>query len=254
MIIASFQNIMQILIVLILAAAAIIIVKRDISSLVKTYAAQSLLLSVMASLLFVETGRIALLFLAIIILVSKTIIIPTFMTRILKRLKIKRDLEFHFFSPMKSLFASVIILLLVYVSFSKLLAELNLFNSSLFFLGATVGISIVFMGMMVIFARKQTITNVVGYLTMENGVVLFSLFLTELPLLVEVFIAVDLIMITLLATILAFGIDSTIEEFHNRLNPFQTNRKQSSGEEAQDDEFFTVQSFLDNKNREDDDW
>jgi hydrogenase-4 membrane subunit HyfE len=84
MIIASFQNIMQILIVLILAAAAIIIVKRDISSLVKTYAAQSLLLSVMASLLFVETGSIALLFLAIIILVSKTIIIPTFMTRILK--------------------------------------------------------------------------------------------------------------------------------------------------------------------------
>ncbi len=253
MIIASFQNIMQILIVLILAAAAIIIVKRDISSLVKTYAAQSMLLSVMAALLFVETGSISLLYLAVIILVSKTIIIPNFMTRILKRLNIKRDVEFHFLSPMLSLFVSVIIIILVYVSFSPLLAELNLFNSNLFFLGATVGISIVFMGMMVIFTRKQTITNVVGYLTMENGVVLFSLFLTELPLLVEVLIAVDLIMITLLATILAFGIDSTIEEFHNRLNPFQTNRKQNSCEEEPDDDFLPVQSFLENKNREDDD-
>jgi hydrogenase-4 component E len=253
MIIASFQNMMQILIVLILATAAIIIVKRDISSLVKTYAVQSLLLSLMAALLFVETGSISLLFLSIIIIVSKTLIIPTFMTRILKRLNIKRDAEFHFLSPMKSLFASVIIIILVYFSFSRLLAELNLFNSSLFFLGATIGISIVFMGMMVIFTRKQTITNVVGYLTMENGVVLFSLFLTELPLLVEVLIAVDLIMISLLATILAFGINSTIEEFHNRLNPFQTNRKQSSDEEAQDEDFLPVQSFLENKNTGDDD-
>jgi hydrogenase-4 component E len=76
------------------------------------------------------------------------------------------------------------------------------------------------MGMIVIFTRKQTLTNIIGYLTMENGVVLFSLFLTELPLLIEVLIIVDLIMLTLIVTILAFGIDSTIEEFHARLNPF----------------------------------
>jgi hydrogenase-4 component E len=228
MIIAPFENAAQILVVLILATAAIIIVKRDISSLVKTYAAQSLLLAVMAAMLYVETGIITLLVLSIIIVISKTIIIPTFMSHILKKLNIRRDVEFHFLSPITSLFASIIIILFVYVSFTRLLPELNLFNSSLFFLGATVGISIVFMGMIVIFTRKQTITNIVGYLTMENGVVLFSLFLTELPLLVEILIAVDLIMITLLATILAFGIDSTIEDFHSRLNPFQNPRKQIS--------------------------
>jgi hydrogenase-4 component E len=111
-------------------------------------------------------------------------------------------------------------MLFVYLSFSNLLSGLNRFNSSLFFLGATVGMSIVFMGMIVIFTRKQTLTNIIGYLTMENGVVLFSLFLTELPLLIEVLIIVDLIMLTLIVTILAFGIDSTIEEFHARLNPF----------------------------------
>ena len=55
---------------------------------------------------------------------------------------------------------------------------------------------------------------------MENGVVLFSLFLTELPLLIEILIIIDLIMLTLIATVMAFGIDSTIEEFHARLNPF----------------------------------
>ncbi len=230
MIIAPAQNIAQILVVLILATAAIIIMKRDIRSLIKTYAFQSLLLAIMGLLLFVATGTITLLFLAIIILISKVWIIPHFMGIVAKRLNIKRDVKFHFLSPVTSLIASIVIILFVYLSFSSLLSELNRFNSSLFLLGATVGISIVFMGMIVIFTRKQTITNIVGYLTMENGVVLFSLFLTELPLLIEVLIIVDLIMLTLIATILAFGIDSTIEEFHERLNPFNDSKKKAPQE------------------------
>ena len=227
MIIASVGNFAQILVVLVLATAAIIIMKRDVRSLIKTYAFQSLLLAAMALLFFVETGILTLLVLAVIILVSKVLIIPHFMGLVQKRLNIQRDVKFHFLSPVTSLLASIVIILFVYLSFSSLLSELNRFNSSLFFLGATVGMSIVFMGMIVIFTRKQTITNIVGYLTMENGVVLFSLFLTELPLLIEVLIIVDLIMLTLIATILAFGIDSTIEEFHARLDPFHSSQKKT---------------------------
>ena len=234
MIIAPAENLTQILIVLILATAAIIIMKRDIRSLIRTYAFQSLLLAVMALLLFAATGSLTLLYLAIIILVSKVLIIPHFMRLVQKRLNIQRDVKFHFLSPVTSLLVSIVIILFVYLSFSNLLTELNRFNSSLFFLGATVGMSIVFMGMIVIFTRKQTITNIVGYLTMENGVVLFSLFLTELPLLIEVLIIVDLIMLTLIATILAFGIDSTIEEFHARLNPFSRPAKETAQKQVED--------------------
>jgi len=234
MIIAPAENLAQILIVLILATAAIIIMKRDIRSLIRTYAFQSLLLAVMALLLFAATGSLTLLYLAIIILVSKVLVIPHFMRLVQKRLNIQRDVKFHFLSPVTSLLVSIVIILFVYFSFSNLLSELNRFNSSLFFLGATVGMSIVFMGMIVIFTRKQTITNIVGYLTMENGVVLFSLFLTELPLLIEVLIIVDLIMLTLIATILAFGIDSTIEEFHARLNPFSHPAKEAAQKQVED--------------------
>ena len=236
MIIAPVESVAQILIVLILATAAVIIMKRDIRSLIKTYAFQSLLLAVMALLFFVATWSITLLVLAVIILVSKVLVIPHFMGLVQKRLNIKRDVQFHFLSPVTALFASIVIILFVYLSFSSLLSELNRFNSSLFFLGATVGMSIVFMGMIVIFTRKQTITNIVGYLTMENGVVLFSLFLTELPLLIEVLIIVDLIMLTLIATILAFGIDSTIEEFHARLNPFFHPAKDAPQKQSEVDE------------------
>jgi hydrogenase-4 component E len=222
MIIPQFEDISTILMVLVLITAAIILVKRDILSLIRTYAYQSLFLAIMAMLLFFETGSMTLLAIATVIVVSKVLIIPHFMGHIQLKLKIKRDVEFHFLTPQKALFTSIFIIIFVYVAFSRLLSELSIYSSSLFFFGATVGVSIAFMGMLVIFTRKQTITNIVGYLTMENGVVLFSFFLTELPLMVELLIVVDLIVLTILATILAFGIDSTIEEFHARLNPFHT--------------------------------
>jgi hydrogenase-4 component E len=76
------------------------------------------------------------------------------------------------------------------------------------------------MGMMVIFTRKRMITKILGYLTMENGVLLFSLFIAELPFIIELLIVIDLVMLIVLATVLAFGIDSSIDEFHTKLNSF----------------------------------
>lgn len=232
--ISLIENLSQILIVLILATAAVIIVKRDILSLVKTYALQSFFLAVIALLFYIETGSYLPLYLAVLTLVSKFIIIPTFMKHILKKLNVKRDTQFHFLSPNQSLIVSIVMMLFVYVAFTPLLADLEL--GSLFYLGATVGVSLLFIGMLVIFTRKQTITNIVGYLTMENGVLLFSLFLTELPLMVEILIVIDLVILTLLAAILAFGIDSSIEEFHARLNPFQKGLKTFSQDTHNDND------------------
>jgi hydrogenase-4 component E len=229
--IIPMENISQILMVLALATAAIIIMKRDIRSLIKTYALQSLFIAVLAIVFYIETGIITLLLLAVLFIVSKVVIIPYFMNKVQQKLEIKRDVKFHFLSPIAALIVSVFIILFVYLAFTPLIAELNRFDSTLFTLGATAGVSLVFMGMIVIFTRKQTLTNIVGYLTMENGVVLFSLFLTELPLLIEILIIIDLIMLTLIATVMAFGIDSTIEEFHERLNPFNQPKKAKKPEE-----------------------
>jgi hydrogenase-4 component E len=86
--------------------------------------------------------------------------------------------------------------------------------------GAVIGVSLALMGMMVIFTRKQMITKILGYLTMENGVLLFSLFVAELPFIIELLIILDLVMLIVLATVLAFGIDTSIDEFHDKLNSF----------------------------------
>jgi hydrogenase-4 component E len=130
----------------------------------------------------------------------------------------KRDLEFRYLTPIGSILVGTALIFLVYWSFSRFLPVLS--SDGLFLFGAVIGVSLTLMGMMVIFTRKRVITKILGYLTMENGVLLFSLFIAELPFIIELLIIIDLVMLIVLATVLAFGIDSSIDEFHNKLNSY----------------------------------
>jgi hydrogenase-4 component E len=212
------NDIIQALFVLILGTAALIITQRALVSLFNIYAVQSLILAVMAIFLFIEYGTLNLLFIALLTIAVKTIFIPLFLHKALERIPVKRDLQFSFLSPASSILLSTVLIFVVYFFFTGIAG--NLFDDRLFLLGGVIGISLALMGMMVIFSRKRVITKIIGYLTMENGVLLFSLFMAEMPFIIEVLIVVDLLMIIVLSAVLAFGIDSSLEEFHKKLNRF----------------------------------
>ncbi len=211
-------NIIQGLFVLILGTAALIIIRRSLVPMFSIYAVQSLILAVMAIILFAQYGTLNLLFIALLTLTVKAVFIPFLLHKILNRIPVKRDLQFRFLNPSGSMIVSTIIIFIVYFTFANFTG--TLFDDRLFLLGGVIGVSLVLIGMMIIFSRKQVLTKIIGYLTMENGVLLFSLFMPEIPFIIEVLIVIDLLMIILLAAVLAFGIDSSLEEFHKKLNRF----------------------------------
>ncbi|MDD5190699.1 MAG: hydrogenase subunit [Dehalococcoidales bacterium] len=215
-----FDDLTKILFVLVLATAALIITVRTVSSLFNIYAVQSWLIAGMALVLYLKTGSGVLLALAILTVASKAFLIPYVLKRIQRTMQLKRDVEFRYLTPISSVLVGTALIFLVYRSFSRFLVEMS--GEDLFFFGAVIGVSLTLMGMMVIITRKRMITKIIGYLTMENGVLLFSLFIAELPFIIELLIIIDLVMLILLATILAFGIDSTIDDFHTKLNSFTT--------------------------------
>jgi len=211
-------DIIKILLVLVLSTAAFIITQRSLSSLFGLYTLQSFLMAVIAVVLFSRDGALSLLFIAILTMASKVIFIPVFLRRLLLRMPIKRDLEYRYLTAVGSIILSTALLILVYWVFSALAIGLRF--DTLTLMGAVIGVTLTLSGMMVIASRKQVITKVIGYLTMENGVLIFSLFVAEMPFIIEVLIIVDLLMIIVLSALLAFGIDSSIEAFHKRLAQF----------------------------------
>ena len=212
------DDITKILFVLVLATAALIITVRTLTSLLNIYSIQSWFIAAVAFVLYLKNGSVVLLLLAILTVASKAFMVPYVMRRIQKSMHLKRDLEFRYLTPIGSILVGTAMIFLVYWSFSKFLPELS--SDELFIFGAVIGVSLALMGMMVIFTRKRMITKILGYLTMENGVLLFSLFIAELPFIIELLIVIDLVMLIVLATVLAFGIDSSIDEFHTKLNSF----------------------------------
>jgi len=216
---AIFDGIIKVLFVSVIVTSAYIITTRNLISLVRVYALQSLtLVAIALSLAWYENAGI-LLAIALITLVFKVIVIPYFIATVQEKIRITRDIEFHFLSPASSLLISLALMIVVYITLSRIMPPMPA-GGSLFFFGAVIGISLVMMGMMVTFSRKKAITKVLGYLSMENGVLLFGLFATELPFIIEFLIVIDLVILILLTTILTVGIDSTLEEYHNRLHRF----------------------------------
>jgi len=209
----------KILFVIVIITAAYIISTRNLLSLVSVYAIQSLTLVLLALVLALYTpnGASILIAIAAITFASKVLIIPYFIATIQEKVRIRRDIEFHFLSPTTSLIISMALMLVIYLALSKILPVTQ---GRLIFFGAVLGISLMLMGMMVTFSRKRAITKVLGYLTMENGVLLFGMFVTELPFIIEFLIIIDLIIVVLLTTILTVGIDSTLEDYHKRLHRF----------------------------------
>jgi hydrogenase-4 component E len=210
------EDMVRILFVLVLITAAFTLSTRNIASLLTVYAVQSLLLVLIAVSLYLIEGSQTLLAIAALTLVSKVLLIPIFINLIGEKIKISRDLKFNYLEPTASLLVSMGLILLAYVFLSGFFNEFIL--GKLFFIGAVIGLSLTLMGMLVIFSRKKVITKVIGYLTMENGVLLFGIFVADLPFIIEILIVIDLMILVLLITILAIGLDSTREEYHQRLH------------------------------------
>lgn len=213
------EGIIKILFVFVLISAGLIISTRNLSSVLTAYTAQSFLLAAVSVLLYMIDGKGQLLMLAGLTLASKVLLIPYFISRIEQKIKIGRDLHFAYLEPTPSLLLSIGLIILSYAFLSKVFEGLPL--SKLFFFGAVIGLSLTLMGMLVVFSRKRVVTKALGYLSMENGVLMLGLFVTELPFIIEVLIVIDLIILVILTTILAVGMDSSIEEYRQKFRKLQ---------------------------------
>jgi hydrogenase-4 component E len=214
------SGIIKILLVCVIITAAYIISTRNLLSLVSMYSLQSVTLVCLALALYAREPAFVLLAIALLTFLSKALIIPYFIATIQEKIRIKRDIDFHFLSPTSSLILSMALMLVVYMALTRVLSGTPARENHLFVFGAVIGLSLMLMGMMVMLSRKRAITKVLGFLTMENGVLLFGMFVTELPFIIEFLIIIDLIILVLLTTILTVGIDSTLEDYNKRLHRF----------------------------------
>lgn len=158
-----------------------------LGSIVQLFAFQSLILAFVPFMLGVGMG-IHMIVIAAGTLVVKVIFIPFMLLWAVRHVSIRRDSPAIFGISASLLLGGCLVGLSFFLS-SRLVLSGKPFSDLLI----PSAFSTLFIGYLVIISRTKAITQVVGYLVMENGIFLFALLLLETtPLLVELGIFLDI--------------------------------------------------------------
>jgi len=127
-------------------------------------------------------------------LVFKALLVPYFLKRTIRQNNIKREVE-----PYISGFNSLIIVsVLIVLSFILTFSLQQNFHKVIYF---TVAFSAILTGLFLMVSRKKIITHIIGYIILENGIVLLSFSVgNEMPMIVNAGILLDI-----LVSVLLFG-------------------------------------------------
>lgn len=180
-------NLLNTLLVIVLMLNLFALGTSRIVSVIRTVAVQGALLGLLPLLLH-EHASLTTALTVIPTIALKGVVIPSMMNRALRDVKIKREVE-----PLIGLQPSVILGALGTV-FALLFADqLPLVEAHAGALLVPTAIATVLAGFILLTTRFKALTQVMGYLVLENGIFIFGMLLVEaMPLVVEMGVLLDL--------------------------------------------------------------
>lgn len=175
---------------------------RRIKLLTGGFVFQSAAIGLIALKLGYDTGEVHYYVLALLTLITKVIIIPLIINKSVKKLKINREMEL-----MMNAFNSYIL------TGSGIMIAFGLLNKSHNNFIKT-GIALFIIGVLLMVARKKAITQMLGFLIFENGIVLFEISLTKMSFVIEAGIVFEGLMLALIMGIMIFHINQTFDSIN----------------------------------------
>lgn len=149
-----------------------------------------------------------LLFVVIETLVVKAIVIPVFLRKVLKKTKVHRDTDAnipHFYA----LFISSIILFAGFMVANINVPELRLVDSMYF----GVSLAIIITSLWLITIKHTVLSNVISFITMENGIFLLSLSVAkEMPIIINLGVLLDIFIAVFILGMLVKEINNEFED------------------------------------------
>ncbi len=180
-------------------------------TMIRIVALQGVILSVLP-LLVHEHIQVSSIIASVSAIVLKGLVIPSIMVKALRDVSIKREVE-----PLIGFLPSMV-LGAIGTGFSLLfLGQMETVGGSTASFIIPTSVATVFVGFLLLTTRFKAITQVVGYLVLENGIFVFSLLLIEaIPLVVEMGMLLDLFVGVFVISIITHHIQSAFSSLDTR--------------------------------------
>jgi len=181
--------------------------RRGSSAHVGVFAAQSVALAATIALIAAFTGSRDLWLVAGLFVAIKGVLMPLLLSRMARRFGGPRELE-PYVNTATSLVIGGLLVLLAYI-ITWPVVELSRLPTRA---GLPLAMGLIFVSLLVIVSRKQALTQVIGFLALENGIALLAALGTYgIPLIVEVGVFLDALMGFLVMQIVVYRIQETFE-------------------------------------------
>ena len=202
-----FVEVVNVCSMLLLLTAFAIVAQRRLSACVDLYMIQSFLLAVTAAVVAAGTGIVHLYIAAGLNLVIKVLVIPPILRRTVKRLNVKREVELIVNIPSSLLACGGLMILALYLAEPIRRVGPMLTNDSL-----ALGLAVILIGGFTMVTRRKLVTQIVGFLVIENGVFLLATAIAYgMPLIVELGVFFDVLVAAIVIGIVVHRIQSTFD-------------------------------------------
>lgn len=181
--------------------------RRSLDAYIKAFRWQSVVLSAMFVLVAYGGSDWQLYAMAIVFFVLKVVLIPKYLRRLERRVGAERESQ-PYINIATSLLFSGLLVLLAYAITRPLVAVSQLPTRG----ALPLAMGLIFVGLFVVVTRRKALTQVVGFLVLENGIALLAMLGTYgIPLIIELGVFLDVLMGFLAMQVFVYHIHGTFE-------------------------------------------
>ena len=205
------ENLLETLSVLILLSSFVLMANKRISSYIKSFRIQSMLIALAAGVMGVRSlsdeGRWDILIVCILIVVLKVIYIPGLLNRTYSSVRYKVEKDFILNIPILVLVCCGLVVFSYFTlttidSSSQGMSNMQLVNS----------VSVIWIGLFFMISRKKALGQIIGFLVIENGLYITAMLATQgMPFIVDLGIFIDLVTFVLIMGMLTFRINDQFD-------------------------------------------
>jgi hydrogenase-4 component E len=174
---------------MVLVSSFALLAQSRVVATIRLFALQGFLLVVITALVALNTQEYHLFYSAGLTLLLKVWFVPWLLTRQARRLGILRDLD-SLLRPGVVLIAAGALVIFCY----SVALPIQRFAESITRDAIAISLAVVMLSMLMLITRRKAITQVLGYLMLENGIFIFGILLSAaMPLMVEAGVLLDLL-------------------------------------------------------------
>jgi hydrogenase-4 component E len=207
MTIQAAAQIIGFLAALVLLTAFGMLVQRRMTGLIHLFTWQGLFLSISTAVVGFVAGKHHLYISSLLTLALKVILLPYILHVLVRRLRIQREIETIVNVPLTMLIGIALVIFSYHLTAPVRELSTLVTRSVL-----AIALSTVMIGLLMMITRRHAVTQIIGFLAMENGLFFAATSATYgMPLVVELGVALDILIAAFIFGIFFFHIHTTFD-------------------------------------------